>query len=511
MNPFLELTNNLTASKPLIEENRQKETLILHTELEEKISNRVLQVMLYGAYNAGKSTLVNTLLGRYEAKENDIPTTDSVDTFDWNGFHLLDTPGINAPIAHEYITQEQVKRSGAMLFVIREGDQDSKNLYERLFEMIKLDKKIFIVLNHQLTSLEDKIIALKKINHIISMLAPDYSISNEQIGDISILPMNIRTAYKGRVNNHKKLLEHSGYNSFIHTFTQWITLQDKKQRHLEILKNQVDETWYKPVIDNLDKLVNIGESKEFRTLRDNRLMLENKKRSINSSAVQFISQKVNLLKIDVSNALSNSDSEVVIDSKLQQIFMPLPNIVEDWLGNELAEVSGKLTVSIDKNAKIRQNDTFSNNFNDTIYNGAKDFLTDQKNLKEALLFGRKLKIPGLKGRWGKTFDKWAGKAAPAIQVVTFLYDLYKADTDQDKENQQSKQHSMELYQCVEQICSTVLDDMIQSVQSMIDFTFDYQIQEIQAQLDNESQKSGKEKDRYNKLIELRDKMHSINF
>ena len=511
MNPFLELTDNIKKSLPLIEQNSENSVSTLYTELNKTIENKTLQVMLYGAYNAGKSTLVNTLLGRYEAKENDIPTTDNIDIYNWNGFNLLDTPGVNAPIEHEDITQEQVKRSGVMLFVIREGDQDAKDIYERLFTMLKQDKKVFIVLNHQLTISDDKVRAVKKINQIISTLAPTYNVSSEQIGEISIFPMNIRTAYNGRVKEHDKILEHSGYNGFINAFRQWVILQDEDKNHLDSLKNQINECWYKPVIEKLDKQVNAGESKELRALRDDRLMLENEKCTIKTSATHFINQQVNQLKSDVSGLLSNSNSELEIDTKLHQLFMPLTDNVEDWLGNELSDVSKKLTVSIDKKAKMSESCVSSSSFNDAVVNGTKEFLSDQKNLKEALLVGRKLKFPGLKGRWGKTFDKWVGKAGPVIQVAIFLYDLYKADSDQDKENSQSRQRSMELYQCVDQICSTVVGDLTKSVHDMVDFTFDNQISVIQQQLDDDSQGSDDNKDSYNKLTELRGEMLSVEF
>jgi len=511
MNPFVELTNNLNESLSVIKKNSEQNVVSILSELEGKIESKTLQVMLYGAYNAGKSTLVNTLLGAEKAKVNDIPTTDSVDVYNWNGFHLLDTPGVAAPLKHEEATQEQIKRCGTMLFVIREGDQDAKKVYERLFAMLKQDKKVFVVLNHQLVNSEDKVKAVKRINQIISSLAGEYNVTNEQIGEISIFPMNVRTAFNGRIKEHDKLLEHSGYNDFISAFNQWVIVQDKEQSHLDTIKNQINDCWYKPVIDKLDKQVNTGESKELRALRDDRLMLENEKRSIKTSATHYISQQVNILKSDVSGVLSNSKSGAEIDSKLQQTFMPLTENVEEWLGNELKGVSEKLTVSIDKNSKLSEQSSSLSSFGDTAYKGAKEYFTDQKNLKDALLLGRKLKIPGLKGKWGKTFDKWAGKAAPAIQVVTFLYDLWKADSDQDKENEQNKQRSMELYQCVDQICSTVIADLTKSVHDMIDFTFDNQIGAIQQELDIDSNHSSQSKDSYNKLMELRGEMLSINF
>jgi len=511
MNPFIKLTDNIDKSLPIIEQNTKDPVSTLHSELKQTVESRNLHIMLYGAYNAGKSTLVNTLLGRYEAKENDIPTTDSIDVYNWNGFKLLDTPGVNAPIAHENITQEQIKRSGAMLFVIREGDQDSKDIYERLFSMLKQNKKVFIVLNHQLVNPDDKIRALKKVNQIISSRAPEYNVSNETVGEISIFPMNIRTAYNGRVKKHEKLLMHSGYSDFINAFKQWLIMQDEKESHLENLKNQISECWYQPTISKLDKQVNASDSKELRALRDDRQMLEHEKRSIKASASHYISQQVNILKSDVSGVLSNSSSEEEIDSKLQQVFMPLTEKVEEWLGNELKGVSEKFTVSIDKHAKLNTESITSNSLGESVYSGVKEFLSDQKNLKEALLLGRKLKIPGLKGKWGSTFDKWAGRAAPAVQVVTFLYDLYKADNDQDKENSQHRQRSMELYQCVDQICSTVITDLTYSVHNMVDFTFDNQISEIQKQLDDDSRSLDKSKDSYNKLIQLREEMHTVSF
>ena len=72
------------------------------------------EVMVYGIYNAGKSSIINELLGEDRARVSDIPTTDSVDYYDWRGYRLADTPGVGAPIAHTQITQEHLRLRSAL-------------------------------------------------------------------------------------------------------------------------------------------------------------------------------------------------------------------------------------------------------------------------------------------------------------------------------------------------------------------------------------------------------------
>ena len=71
----------------------------------EEISNHKLKnikpyIMVYGIYNAGKSSIINELLGSDEAKVNDKPETAVVQEFEWNGYTLADTPGVGAPMDH---------------------------------------------------------------------------------------------------------------------------------------------------------------------------------------------------------------------------------------------------------------------------------------------------------------------------------------------------------------------------------------------------------------------------
>ena len=75
------------------------------------------RVMVFGTYNAGKSTLINALIGAEVARVADEPATDKVTTYPWRGFLLDDTPGIDAPIAHEQVTRAHVETCDAVLFL----------------------------------------------------------------------------------------------------------------------------------------------------------------------------------------------------------------------------------------------------------------------------------------------------------------------------------------------------------------------------------------------------------
>lgn len=511
MNPFLGLIDNIDKSTPLILKYNQSSALI-KVELKKSIENRKLQIMLYGAYNAGKSSLINALLGRDAAVVNDIPTTDKIDKYDWNGFYLLDTPGVNAPITHEEVTAEQLKRTNAMLFVIREGDQDAKNIYERLFDMLKKGKKIFIVLNHQLANQDDKLTAIRKINSVLCFLAPQYNVKDADIAHITVLPINIRTAYNGRLRSHEKLLEHSGYNTFIQSFHEWVVVQDQESQQFASLQNQIHECWYSPIISQIKAKLDQKESGDIRSLRDDRLMLEGEKSALKIHSSQYIIQQVNLLKSDVSHVLQSAKSQSELDSKLQAIFEPMIPKVELWLSEELGKVSNKLSIPIShKQENYGDDDSKNSAFADTIIDGAKNALKDKENLKQALLLGRQFKIPMLKGRWEKTLGNWAGKAAIAVQVLTFVYDIYKANADQNRQNQESRQRSVELYQAVDQICTSVISDMTNSVQSIVVKVFDDKIKDIQSQLDAISKEDSDLKRDYNLLNQFASEMSSIGF
>lgn len=146
-NPFIQIEQELNKIEDILKENipnYEKEI----ADISQKLKDKNIKVMFFGSYNAGKSTLINTILGSESARIGDIPTTDSVDTYLWNDYNLIDSPGINAPIEHETISKEQLYKSDLIVFLIRKDDEDSASTYKEIFELLKNGKDIFLVFNY---------------------------------------------------------------------------------------------------------------------------------------------------------------------------------------------------------------------------------------------------------------------------------------------------------------------------------------------------------------------------
>lgn len=108
------------------------------------------KVMVYGIYNSGKSTLINALMKQEVAKMADRPMTDHISEFDRGEYVLVDSPGIDAPIAHEMVTNEFLNKCHIILFVISsKGGFEGAYNYQKMAELIKKDIPFVIVLNER--------------------------------------------------------------------------------------------------------------------------------------------------------------------------------------------------------------------------------------------------------------------------------------------------------------------------------------------------------------------------
>ena len=90
--------------------------------LKEAQSRQKPTIMFYGLYNAGKSTLINAICQKKIAEVGPVPTTAASQAVDWDGYTLLDTPGINAKDEHTQIAEQEIDSSDLILFVLDNMD-----------------------------------------------------------------------------------------------------------------------------------------------------------------------------------------------------------------------------------------------------------------------------------------------------------------------------------------------------------------------------------------------------
>lgn len=106
--------------KSFLSENGSKQSLKSLIDLENKTSDKALKIATMGLYNAGKSTLINALIGKEVAPIGARPKTESIDHYTLNqGVIILDTPGLDSNyLQHDRTAYEAIQSSNIVLFVI---------------------------------------------------------------------------------------------------------------------------------------------------------------------------------------------------------------------------------------------------------------------------------------------------------------------------------------------------------------------------------------------------------
>lgn len=209
-------------------------------------------IMVYGVYNAGKSTLINALIGDNVAKTGDIPLTDSVDAYSWGNIRIFDTPGVDAPLAHEQVTREQMLAADAIIFVVNpSGAAEEEKTLQVLVNILQAKKKLFLVLNDKDNMDIEVLTRLKNDIRIRLQTLAEARGMQEVLHDIPILRVNAEMALKAKLANKSGLLQVSEFPAFetaLTTFIAGIDTQHINRRLAAMLYQFLDG-----VLQSLDK------------------------------------------------------------------------------------------------------------------------------------------------------------------------------------------------------------------------------------------------------------------
>jgi len=383
--------------------------------LQEK-QNSNPSVMVYGIYNSGKSMLINALLGKSIAKVGDIPTTDRIDKYEYKGFKIYDTPGIEAPIEHEKITREFLKRIDIVVFVISSDSSfEERKIYEEIKEILKLNKKIILVLNKK-SNVENIGVILKKIEKNMMVLGVD-------INTIEVISVNAKSGLKAKLENKNLLLQKSN-----------ILLLEK------LLLDVVKKSDIKPTIEFLIKdAVNKEISVLMSKLADENLLkgkieilkdIENEENILRYELVEYIESKISNIKENIiSLLLNNQDISRYLENEIQEI----QNFLIEKINTSLDLTYKNLSIKEEKRKKFKIPTEF-----------LKDKKITQPVIKNVLIKLRELKVPGFKGRWEKTLGNWAGKIATGITIAVSFYEIINAYKKEEEEKNAQIQKVLEI-------------------------------------------------------------------
>lgn len=439
------------------------------SEYETKKSETLLQIMLFGSYNAGKSSLINALSASEVAPTGDIPKTATADRYEWNGCYLLDTPGVNAPIEHEELTSEQVDRSELILFVIRQGDQDAKDVYDRMFTMLEKGKHVFIVYNHELVA-DELPLALTRLNDIMINYSERYDVVLQRVCEIPVIPINIKTAMKGRYGKKEALVEHSGLAVFESVFQSWFRQFDSEHHYLDRLKKYIHQCLVEPLLASVDsKITNdvgVGSLKDLQRQREQLVKFYN---LLNVRVANHIRSEVISIKPQIAEAMESGSSQVGLEATLNQLASKVAEstskFIQQYCDDADVNIDAVLENSVEILKSTDKSSAVGNAIEGVLVSGAKN--VDSDMITQGFLALRKLKVPGIKGRWASTLGGWAGKANIALTVVTGLYEIYSASAQQDKLNAEQRKQSVGLHQAVEGAANIVSSAILEESRNAV--------------------------------------------
>lgn len=368
-----------------------------------KLTNIKPYIMVYGIYNAGKSSIINELLGSDEAKVNDKPETAVVQEFEWNGYTLADTPGVGAPMDHEKITDENLKKADIVLFVMSTtGSTEKKDNYNRLKEIVNLGKKVIIILNDKNGDLYTNDSELQIIERKVK---DNLQAVGLQRDDFVITIVNAKRANKGRIENKEKLIEKSNIQELKNILLSELKLTD----NYIIINNAIVEI-LKDIESLKSYLSNDSNNLEIDALNNLLDNIRTTKRKMKSEISDFINLKVSKLlpvvESDVwANVISESSKDTpdnIIQKHIENLYnviiKKLENIIEsanedifDDITNVSKELESKIKNYENKRQSISINMTTDDNssnkaefyYDDNVIDKMKDILSTSQKLLEA--------------------------------------------------------------------------------------------------------------------------------
>ncbi|OBX50249.1 GTPase [Moraxella nonliquefaciens] len=475
---------------------------LLH-RFDKKKANPELSIMVYGVYNAGKSTFINALLGQESAPVGDVPLTHKVDSYPYKNYTIQDTPGIDAPKEHEQVTDGQLEKVDAVLFVVNpSGVAEEKDTLDKLIFLFKKHKKVFLIFNEKTPFSEEDFIKIKdQTRKRLQDIALEHGIKEEILKDIPIFKINAKTALKGKLEDKPKLVEHSGINLLEKELNKFIdeiinnnevyhslksSLADFIDDNIETLQKRCDNN-IKKQYDNLVKeiyqdrtlLLNSTKSRINRLqsqLSDNiKTWLRDNPKSAEQQIENWVNSNINVLHEDVSYDFESLAAK--LQSQIEDVQVSLPQLSQEDIGKveiayqELLKDGKETDFDSEKIGEVI--DGIDPKYIVNVVGKVAPKITEQ-HIVMTLQLTKKYLPTLMKGIGTKTMEKMAKKVAtrflpiigPVISVGVELWDMQKESQNAqkmqqaiDEQNRQRERYYQQISDTAHQISGQIGDEL----------------------------------------------------
>lgn len=479
--------------------------------INDKLVNFKPSMMVYGIYNAGKSSLINALYGEPEkAKTGDTPETFEIYEYEWNGFKLYDTPGIDAPIEHEEVTKEHLKKTEIILFVLgSDSSFEEEYIYERIAEQVINEKPLLVILNDKSAHGQDS----KEIHSVITKISAHLIAIGDKRGikeiekKVKMVYVNANAALRAKQENKNLLLQKSNIIQVEEEINRLLLSSDTGTVITNLNRYIVDF-----INDHSGVLAQKGEIKEIEEVINR---LENDQQNNRFKLFRQIEQDGQRLVNEIPNWILNGKNQEYLDNQTKKESTNLARKIEDGLNKIIENLKKELDTpeitTEEFSSKIRGVDAIDDDADessskssetiDKIKDAAKKGLNDkesiEKAVKESVINGqhklRDLGVKGFKGKWAKTFEKTgetAGKGAGkwlglVIIVATAGWDIRQAYKEDEKQKQKLREQMQNAHNSakrfvtelsgdltsfaeenLKEIYATIIDDLKKNIKSL---------------------------------------------
>lgn len=422
-------------------------------------------IMVYGVYNAGKSTLINALLGQELAAVADVPQTAEVQGYRWGDFEVLDTPGIDAPLEHEAITREQLIQSDVVIFVVNPlGVVEEEKTLDVLLELVLAGKMVFLVLNCKNRFDPIDLARVKdELRERIQLKAG----TRQLLDHIPIVEVNARSALKAKLENKQNLLNSSGFPKFESALAEFFASVEQKAivaRVATELRSFIQKT-----VDALDKRQDHASIKRLDTFyadiarreldirRSLKSLIEAKAAYISKSTISALHQNSEGAQTKIEQLIEQANREVC--TELEEALTRLGLDASEMLNDVIREVqiqpqaySAQATPDLDAQGEKTGQVSASSGIDLTLLESGvrqASSLLKADHVVSVLKVGKEWLPTLFKGigpvTMGKMAEQIIGKVIPVIgiafQVGSALYSAFAGDPEQQRLNQQAQQEA----------------------------------------------------------------------